>query len=172
MSLRSLLTPLALVGIAATIVYSERVVAPPAKDEKIHIKYWEKWTGIEGDAIEATVDAFNGSQNRIHVDLLTISSIERKTLLATAGGNPPDVAGLYGPNVAQYADDNAVMPLDEYCRRSHLSRDQYIPVYWDMGTYHGHQYALPSVPGFHRPALSQRPVPRSGPEPRHAADHV
>ena len=147
MSLRTLLTPIALLGIAATILFSERVIAPPAKDEKIHIKYWEKWTGIEGDAIQATVDAFNASQNRIHVDLLTISNIERKTLLATAGGNPPDVAGLYGPNVAQYADDNAVQPLDEYCRRNGISRDQYVPVYWDMGSYHGHQYALPSVPG-------------------------
>ena len=146
MSLRNLLTPLALLGIVATILYSERVIEAPVKDNRVHITYWEKWTSFEGDAIKDTVDEFNRSQNRIYVDLLTISSIEKKTLLAVAGGDPPDVAGLYGPNVAQYADDNAVMPLDDLCRRSGISRDQYIPIFWDMNVYHGHLYALPTVP--------------------------
>ena len=146
MSLRHLLTPLALLGIVATIIYSERVIEAPAKDNRVHITYWEKWTSFEGDAIKDTVDEFNRSQNRIYVDLLTISSIEKKTLLAVAGGDPPDVAGLYGANVAQYADDNAVQPLDDLCRRSGISRDDYIPIFWDMNVYHGHLYALPSVP--------------------------
>ncbi len=146
MELRNFFTPIAAICIAATILYSEHVVQPPAKDTKVHITYWEKWTSFEGDAIKDTVDAYNASQDRIHVDLLTISNIEKKTLLAVAGGDPPDLAGLYGPNIAQYADDNAVTPLDDYCRQNGISRDQYIPLFWDMNIYHGHLYALPTTP--------------------------
>jgi ABC-type glycerol-3-phosphate transport system substrate-binding protein len=138
--------PVLAAGILAAFIYSEKVVQPKPVDNKIHVVYWEKWTEFEGDAIRAVVDAYNASQNRIHVDLLTVSGIENKTLLAIAGGTPPDVAGLYGPNVAQYAEDRAIEPLDDYCRANGIKRDNYIPVYWDMGTYRGHQYALPSVP--------------------------
>jgi multiple sugar transport system substrate-binding protein len=146
MHLSKFATPLAIAGIVATIYYSEHVIAPPQKDNRVHITYWEKWTGFEGDAMKATVDEFNRSQDRIYVDLLTVSGIENKTLLAVAGGDPPDVAGLYGPNVAQYADDNAVMILDDYCARSGIRRENYIPAYFDIGVYHNHIYSLPTTP--------------------------
>jgi len=146
MRISNLTAPVLAAGILAAFYYSEKVVQPKPRDDKIHVVYWEKWTSFEGDAIRAVVDAYNASQNRIHVDLLTVSGIENKTLLAIAGGTPPDVAGLYGPNVAQYAEDRAVVPLDDYCRANNIKRDDYIPVYWDMGTYRGIQYALPTVP--------------------------
>src|SRR5437870_1079337 len=88
-----------------------------AADGRVHISYWEKWTDFEGDAMRAVVNTFNRSQNRIFVDLLTVSQVEQKMLLATAGGNPPDVAGLYAYNVNVYADKNALLPQDDYCRR-------------------------------------------------------
>src|SRR2546430_1394788 len=121
MSLRSLTTPIIIAAILALVWYSEAIVRPAQPDDKVHILYWEKWTGFEGEAMRAVVDAFNREQSRIHVDLLTVSGIENKTLLATAGGTPPDVAGLYGPNIAAYADDHAVVPLDDYCRKNGIS---------------------------------------------------
>lgn len=144
--LKRLSLPIAVIFVLATAIYSEELAHPTYKDGKIHVIYWEKWTDFEGDAIRHTVEAFNRSQNRIHVDLLTVSGIENKTLLAIAGGDPPDVAGLYGPNVAQYADDNAIIPLDKYCLRYGFNKSYFIPVFWEMGHYHGHQYALPSTP--------------------------
>ncbi len=146
MLLRKLYTPLTIVGLLATFAYSEYVVKPHYHDHKIHIVYWEKWTGGEGDAIKQTVNYFNHSQNKIHVDLLTISDIQDKTLLSVAGGDPPDVAGLYGADVAQYADDRAVIDLDPYLRKYGIKKSQYIPVYWKMNNIRGKEYALPSTP--------------------------
>lgn len=146
MSLRNLTTPLAVVLLLATAWYSEQIVKPDVRPGPIRVVYWEKWTGFEGDAMRAVVDEFNRSQKAIFVDLLTISGIQDKTLLAVAGGNPPDVAGLYGPNVAQYADDMAILPLDAYCARAGITRSHYIPAYWDIGVYRGHVYALPTTP--------------------------
>jgi multiple sugar transport system substrate-binding protein len=146
MHLRDLTLPLAGLGILLTVLASERVTTDRSNPGPVHIAYWEKWTGFEGDAMQDVVNAFNRKQSRIHVDLLTVSNIQNKTLLAVAGGNPPDVAGLFGPNMAQYADDNAIVPLDDYCRAKGIVAANYIPIYFDMGFYHGHVYSLPSTP--------------------------
>ncbi|HZO89808.1 MAG TPA: ABC transporter substrate-binding protein [Chthonomonadaceae bacterium] len=146
MRLRDFTIPLMVVGIVATILYSEDLTAPHPTPGPVHITYWEKWTGFEADAMRDVVNAFNRSQNRVHVDMLTVSNVDRKTLLATAGGDPPDVAGLWGTNVAQFADDNALLPLDDYCKSHGITADRYIPAYWNIGYYHGHVYALPTTP--------------------------
>lgn len=146
MRLRNLVTPLLILLILASIWKSEDITTPHPQPGPVHITYWEKWTGFEADAMRDVVNYFNRSQNKIYVELLMVSGIENKTLMAAAGGNPPDVAGLYGPNVAQYADDHAVIPLDDYCRRYGISADQYIPAYWNIGFYHNHIYALPTTP--------------------------
>lgn len=121
---------------------------PPAAaaDGRTHISYWEKWTGFEGDAMRAVVDAFNRSQDRVFVDLLTVSQVDQKMLLATAGGNPPDVAGLWARNVNSFAVKKALRPLDDFCRRDGVGAEDYIPAYWELAQYGGHTYALPSTP--------------------------
>ena len=138
--------PLFAAGIIFLIWCSERITAVPKTTGPVHVVYWEKWTDFEGDAMRAVVNEFNRSQDKIQVDLLTVSGIQDKTLLAVAGGIPPDVAGLYGNNVAQYADANAVLPLDTYCQRAGLTADHYLPAYWNVGYYRNHVWALPSAP--------------------------
>lgn len=115
-------------------------------DGRIRVTYWEKWTGFEGDAVRETVNAFNASQDSIFVDLLTVSQIDQKTLMATAGNIPPDIAGLWSGNVVSYAQKRAALPLDDYCAAHGISRDQFIPAFWDMCTYQGKLYAIPTTP--------------------------
>lgn len=146
MTTKNYTLPIFVVLLLSIIGLSESITAPHIKPGPVEITYWEKWTNFEGDAIQAVVDEFNRSQNRIHVKLLTISGIENKTLLAVAGGEPPDVAGLYGPNVAQYADAKAILPLDDYCSKAGIRADQYIPSYFEVGYYRDHIFSLPSAP--------------------------
>jgi ABC-type glycerol-3-phosphate transport system substrate-binding protein len=138
--------PVALLLIAGVAWTSEQSVAPKKPDGPVRIVYWEKWTGFEGDAMRAVVEAFNQKQDRIFVELLTVSGIQDKTLLAIAGGIPPDVAGLYGPNISQYVDAQAIQSLSPMCEAAGIRRENYIPVYWDIGNIGGTQYALPSAP--------------------------
>jgi ABC-type glycerol-3-phosphate transport system substrate-binding protein len=145
-SLSAYTLPILAAGVLATIAASEVITMPHLKPGPVHITYWEKWTEFEGEAMRKVVEEFNRSQDKVYVDLLTVSSIERKTLLAIAGDDPPDVAGLFGPNVAQYADDHAIIPLDDYCREKGIRAEQYIPAFWDIGFYNNRVYALPSTP--------------------------
>ncbi|HIE50395.1 MAG TPA: ABC transporter substrate-binding protein [Armatimonadetes bacterium] len=135
-----------LMGLWAGGLISGCLSPPRPGDGRVHISYWEKWTGFEGEAMRAVVEEFNWRQDRIFVDLLTISRVDQKMLLATAGGVPPDVAGLWSFNVNVYADKNAILPLDEYCRRAGIGPEDYIPAYWDLGVYKGHVWALPTTP--------------------------
>ncbi len=115
-------------------------------DGRVIIDYWEKWTDFEGDAMQAVVDDFNASQDRIFVRKLTVSQIAQKLMLATAGGNPPDVAGLFDYNVATYAERGALLPLDTRFEAAGMSADDYIPSVWDVCVHRGHVWALPTTP--------------------------
>ena len=115
-------------------------------DGRVIVHYWEKWTGFESDSMQAVVDDFNASQKCIFVEKLTVSEVDRKLLLATAGGNPPDVAGLWSSDICGFAEKNALEPLDRRLRAAGIGRDHYIPVFWDLCAYRGFMWALPSTP--------------------------
>jgi len=113
----------------------------------VKITYWEKWTKFEGKAAADMTAAFNRKfAGRIQVDIVTISEIQRKLLVAIAGGDPPDVAGVYAFTIYPYADRNALLPLDENLARAGVSRADYVPVFWDMCQYRGTTWALPTTP--------------------------
>ncbi len=77
------------------------------------ITYWEKWTGVEGLAVQAVVDRFNAEQSRVFVERLAVSDENSKAMIAVAGGDPPDVMGLFSYSVPQYAQAGAAIPFDE-----------------------------------------------------------
>ncbi|MGC4030341.1 MAG: extracellular solute-binding protein [Tepidisphaeraceae bacterium] len=113
------------------------------------VEYWEKWTGSEGDGIKETVDAFNateGKRLKIYVNLLSTSGITQKMLVSTAGGVPPDIAGLWDMNLAQLAALGALEPLDDLAAANGIKAEQYKKVFWDECHYKGKLYALISTP--------------------------
>lgn len=117
-----------------------------AANGKVVIKYWEKWTGFEADAMRHVVDDFNASQDRIFVDFSSVSQIDRKIMLSTAGGVPPDVAGVWSAQIPTYSENNALMPLDKIAADAGIKKEDYIDVIWELCSNRGHLWALPSTP--------------------------
>jgi multiple sugar transport system substrate-binding protein len=121
-----------------------------------HIVYWEKWTDFEGEAMDRVVDGFNAKERArakaepgyrpIEVEKVTIARIEDKLLVASAGGNPPDVAGFYTPRVPAYADKGALMDLTELANAAGLDRSYYIEHYYDLSRYRDRVWGLPTTP--------------------------
>jgi len=125
---------------------------PRATDEfppgRVVVDYWEKWTGVEESAMRAIVDEFNdtiGREKGIFVRYLSTSSIEQKTLIATAAGVPPDIAGLYNQNLAQFASMDALEPLDAMAAARGITPDYYKKVFWDECCFEGRLYGLVST---------------------------
>ncbi|MFN0011401.1 MAG: ABC transporter substrate-binding protein [Phycisphaerales bacterium] len=98
-----------------------------ARSGRIVLDYWEKWTRHEGDAMRTVVDAFNASQTRIFVRYLVTADIGQKSMVAIAGGDPPDVIGLYAFNVPPYAQSGALVRLDALAAQRGMSLEQYSP---------------------------------------------
>ncbi len=132
-------------GVVGLMVYTPRP-SDRAPDGRLIVTYWEKWTKFEGQAIKHVVERFNQTNDRIYVKLMTVSDIPDKVKVAAAGGDPPDIAGLYSFNVASFADQRALMPLDELCSEHGLGEDHYIPVYWQIVRHRGQTWALPTTP--------------------------
>ena len=149
MNIRRLLIGFCLLLPAVVLLLTSGCLRPPndkTPDGRTIVTYWEKWTGFEGDAMQAVVDDFNKSQDRIFVERLPVSSIDRKLMLSAAGGNPPDVAGLWSWAIPIYAEKGALTPLNKFLAAAGVSRTNYIPVYWDVCSYRGFTWALPSTP--------------------------
>jgi len=122
-------------------------------DENIvKITYWEKWTGFEGEAMQAVVDLFNFKKLKnkegkvIQVEMVTTSQLDRRLLTAAAGGIPSDVAGIWTWLITVYADKNALVPLNDYLEEAGMTKDDYVPIFWDICEYEGKIWALPSTP--------------------------
>jgi ABC-type glycerol-3-phosphate transport system substrate-binding protein len=137
-------------GLALLLAGCAAALASAASDGRVHVSYWEKWVGPEEAATRAAIDAFNRSQSRITVEYYVQNPIDRKTLVAIAGGDPPDVSGLWIQNLASFADAEALLPLDGFIRRDGLTNEQwlsrYYPVYARMVQHGGHVYAGISTP--------------------------
>ncbi len=102
------------------------------------------------------VDGFNAKERErakgepgyrpIEVEVVTVSSIEQKLLIASAGGNPPDVAGIYSYMTAGYADKGALADLTELAKAAGIERSQYVGRYYDLAVHRGKLWGLPTTP--------------------------
>lgn len=142
----------------ALALFSSACGGPPSqKDAAVrHVLYWEKWTDFEGEAMGRVVDGFNAKERQrakdepgyrpIEVEMVVVSSIEQKLLIASAGGNPPDVAGIYSYMTPGYADKGALTDLTAFAARDGVERSQYVGRYYDLTVHRGKLWGLPTTP--------------------------
>ena len=156
LTLASLLRFLGLLGLLSL------ASCTPKEDARISgrlvLEYWEKWTGFEREAMAGVVDDFNNSQDKIYVRFLSVSRIDQKMMLATAGGVPPDVVGLWAINLPSYAENNALMPLDYLAKDAGIRQEDYLPVFWKLCSYRNFLWAPALHPLRHSPTLEQKDV--------------
>lgn len=114
---------------------------------RLVLDYWEKWTGHEGASMRKVVDRFNESQDRIFVRYFITSAIGQKSLIAIAGGDPPDIIGLWNFNVPPYAESNAILPLDDLAAAHGVRLDDYASGVRRVMTHRGKWWALVNTAG-------------------------
>jgi ABC-type glycerol-3-phosphate transport system substrate-binding protein len=135
-------------GAGAILLFGKRPDMELPRD-RVVVQYWEKWTGDEAEKMREVVEEFNrtvGAEKGIHVQFMSMSNIQQKTLVATAAGVPPDIAGLFDSQLVQYAAKGALEPLDEMAAEHGIGPGLYKPVYWKTCTYEGRLWALVSTP--------------------------
>ncbi len=96
--------------------------------------------------MQVTVDDFNASQSRIWVELIPTTAVDRKTLVATSGGVPPDIAGLWDVQLVSFLEMGVITPLDALMREYSIDPGIYIPSVWEMIHHNGKTMGLVSTP--------------------------
>lgn len=142
----ALLTGLVIVTCALATLSCVKEKPDRTADGRVIVEYWEKWEDFEKDAMRDVVDAYNASQDKVFVKFLSTGQIEQKLLLATSGGNPPDIAGFWAWRLYTYADMGALEPLNGLIARDGFDMDRYLPVIREQCEYHGFVWGLPSTP--------------------------
>jgi multiple sugar transport system substrate-binding protein len=117
-----------------------------AKSGRTQVDYWEFWTNFEFKAMQDVVDKFNQSQDKIYVNLVGVSEIQRKLLISIAGNDPPDIANVQDFYIPQFADKNALEPLDSMTADMGVKKEDYIDIFWELCSYRGKLYGLPTTP--------------------------
>lgn len=107
-------------------------VARLGPNGRVLVTMWEKWSGHEARAMQDLVDRFNLAQNRIFVNLVSISQVNQKMLIAAAGGDPPDICGLWAAQVGPFIANDAIEPLDELVADGTITPTTYKPYIWKI----------------------------------------
>ncbi|MBI1333518.1 MAG: extracellular solute-binding protein [Armatimonadetes bacterium] len=144
--LSDFVTPILLSLVTLALIGTELRSHPPDDQTRTHIAVWVGWSSFEFDAFKGVVDDFNKSQNKIFVDLLSVSGNSQKTLISTAAGIPPEISLIGGSELPQFADAGAIEQLDEICKENGLTDEKYVPGDWGVVHYQDHVYALPATP--------------------------
>jgi len=114
-------------------------------DGKIVITVWHPWGGVQSEAIQKIAVAFERSHPNVDVRLLYTPnnlSNNQKFFTSVAARRPPDVIFVDGPQVAEWAEQGALSPLDNYIRRAGIrSSDFFLPC-WRQNEYQGHVWAM------------------------------
>ncbi len=143
-------------------------------DGRLVLDYWEKWTGIEGKAMQKIVREFNDSQDRLYVRYFATAGIDEKAQIAIAGGAPPDVVGLWNYSVPAFAAADAILPLDDLGRPYGVRPEMYAAGVRQVTTYKGRMLAAVNTGGvlalyynkaqFREAGLNPERPPRTIPE--------
>jgi len=117
---------------------------PQAYPGREKVVFWHMWTSNWAQVIRRICDRFNESQDRYEVVPLTVVGGSLKTLIATAGGDPPDCMAQWEQVIPAWAERDALTPLDTLMPPDEWRdlQGRLYPAVRAIGMYKGHFYGL------------------------------
>jgi len=110
--------------------------------DKTTIDFPYLWTGPEGEAMQAIVDAFNASQTEVEVKGVSNPDQQRQ-LAAMASSNGFDISDGFDNQIGTWASNGVIQPLDEFISGASYDTSDFIPSVLEKMSYDGQTYALP-----------------------------
>jgi multiple sugar transport system substrate-binding protein len=118
-----------------------------AEGEVVELEFWSFWGGgPRRETIEAIIEDFNASQDRIEVTHVyqPWGDIWTKSLAAVSAGNPPNIVVQDINTVRQRADANQATNLQEFIDASDEDiESRFYPQLWDTVIHGDEAYGLP-----------------------------
>ncbi|KGE17404.1 ABC transporter substrate-binding protein [Paenibacillus wynnii] len=111
--------------------------------KKTELTFWGDWGGEGQKQFETMVNAFNKSQDKIHVKYVLQQDMITKFLTAATNGGSPDVLFWDRWRTSLYAPKNVLHPVDEYLTRDGISKDDFYSESLTELSYDNKLYGLP-----------------------------
>jgi sn-glycerol 3-phosphate transport system substrate-binding protein len=112
----------------------------------VKINYWESASKANLAVLQGITDAFNSSQSKVHVTLVTQAGYDDTWQKYTAGltnGQLPDVVQLEDQRTQEAIDTQSFLPVQSCMNAAKYSTSDYLPrplAYWKVN---GVQWAMP-----------------------------
>lgn len=109
------------------------------------LQFWNPFTGGDGPAMAAMVDAFNAAHPDIDVVMTSLAADDMytKVMPAVGAGAGPDVAIMHLDQLATFAARNTLVPLDDVVAGLGVDGEDFVPAAWDNGVYQDIRYGIP-----------------------------
>lgn len=122
-------------------------VTQPVTDNKttkpVTIKYYGGWTGADLEKMQALVDQFNGSQDKIKVEFTSLqwSEMFTKFLADYQVNSSPDIVAMHSFEMGQFVE-MGVLSADQVTALG-LNKADYVETAWNGTIYDEVQYGVP-----------------------------
>jgi sn-glycerol 3-phosphate transport system substrate-binding protein len=112
----------------------------------VNITFWESTNNANLTVLTGLTNAFNSSQSKIHVSLVTQAGYDDTWSKYTAGlssGNLPDLAQIQDINLQEAIDTRSFLPVQSCINATHYATSDFLPRALDYWKVDGVQEALP-----------------------------
>ncbi|WP_240817791.1 extracellular solute-binding protein [Bifidobacterium longum] len=118
--------------------------------ESNEILLWSQTTGPDAENAKKTFDAYNATNPKYKVKLVTMKKDTFNAKLATAGRsgkNVPDLAWVASEEVSSWQSQGLLVDWGSSLDGSKVTEDAYVPSAWKAGQVDGKQYGIPGIMG-------------------------
>lgn len=109
----------------------------------VEITMWGGWGGDQVTQLDAQLELFNQSQDKIRVTYAVQDAMEQKLLTAIASGEVPDVVLWDRFNTGVYAPKGALTPIDDLVERDGVDLAKFYEPAVDELIYQDQLYGIP-----------------------------
>ena len=121
-------------------------LAPLANaEEKTELVMWGGWSGDSIAQFTEMLDAYNATQDKVHITYQYVESMEQKLLTAIAGGETCDVVLWDRFNTSTYAPKGALLAIDDMIAADGVDLGMFFAPAVDEMIYDGKLYGLPTM---------------------------
>ena len=114
-------------------------------EEKIELTMWGGWSGDSIAQFDEMLEAYNQSQDKVHITYQYVDSLEQKLLTSIAGGDTCDVVLWDRFNTSSYAPKGALLALDDMIAEDGIDLDMFFAPALDELVCDGKTYGLPTM---------------------------
>ena len=122
-------------------------LAPVAQAAPVEIDYWSVFTGADGATMQGMVDAFNASQDEVHVNHtpMTADDLYQKIpMTVQTGTGVPDVTIVHIERIPNFVDQEMLYAYDlDLIAESGVKQENYNAAAWERSDIDGEHYGIP-----------------------------